>query len=877
MGNRAAAGTRHYWYKAFLLGMLLSAAFFIPYIVIGHGYFLYYGDFNVQQVPFYQMVHDAIRNGEWQWSNTTDLGSQVIGSYTFYLLGSPFFWLTLPFPSKMLPHLMGPLLILKFSCASLTGYIYLRRYVRDKNFAVIGGLLYAFSGFSVYNVFFNHFHEAIITFPLLLAAIDEYMINKRRGVVALAVFASCLVNYYFFVGMVAFVIIYWFVRMFDGSYDLKGSDFLPLAFEVVVGFAATGVLIVPTVLYVTQNPRINDFPQGYGALVYGSEQRYLHILSSLFFPPDIPARPNFTPDSNSKWASIAAWLPLFGMTGVIAFLQSKSKSWLKRLLPFLLICAFVPILNAIFQMFIMSYYARWFYMLTLMMALATIKALENTRTKWQPAIRLSLVITTAITILIGLLPNGNTDEDAELWDTIGLEDYDDRFWVYCAIALFSIAAVTLLIRTLRIDRKKFYIKATCILSVTAVIYSGYLIGLGKSHSYNVDEFIIPYALNNGDELTIDRDELKTVRSDFYESMDNMGMFWQIPTIQAFQSIVPGSIYEFYPSVGVTRDVGSRPEVDYYGLRSLLSVKYLFDCVVDDDDDFKNDEGKTRMPGYKYIDTENGFDVYENRYYIPYGFWYNNYVTEDEYYYLDENKRHLLLLKAMVLTEEQAEKYSGIMNHMTDYETAEYSSKKYKSDCRILKAHTATEFSYGKNSFHAKITVPSHEGEKLVFFSIPYEKGWSATVNGVPAEIEKVNIGFMAVKVKPEIENDIVFTYRTPGLYEGAAVTAVSILLYIAYVIISKKKNKLKPRIKLRKSYKVAAVGPQDELGERYKHLKVGTNPMKKRKTEQQAQEIENAERFAETENDENGSSETQDDASESTDTNLGNDNSDKTE
>ena len=29
------------------------------------------------------------------------------------------------------------------------------------------------------------------------------------------------------------------------------------------------------------------------------------------------------------------------------------------------------------------------------------------------------------------------------------------------------------------------------------------------------------------------------------------MYWQIPTIQAFHSIVPGSIMEFYPSIGVT--------------------------------------------------------------------------------------------------------------------------------------------------------------------------------------------------------------------------------------------------------------------------------------------------------------------------------------
>ena len=109
MGKRINGRTEHYWYKAFLLGLFFSAAFFIPYIVVGHGYFLYYGDFNVQQVPFYQMIHDAIRAGKLQWSTTTDLGSSLVGSYTFYILGSPFFWITLPFPSKVVPYLMGPL------------------------------------------------------------------------------------------------------------------------------------------------------------------------------------------------------------------------------------------------------------------------------------------------------------------------------------------------------------------------------------------------------------------------------------------------------------------------------------------------------------------------------------------------------------------------------------------------------------------------------------------------------------------------------------------------------------------------------------------------------------------------------------------------
>ena len=42
----------NYFLKAFFLGLGLSFLVFIPFIVVDGGRFLFYGDFNVQQVPF---------------------------------------------------------------------------------------------------------------------------------------------------------------------------------------------------------------------------------------------------------------------------------------------------------------------------------------------------------------------------------------------------------------------------------------------------------------------------------------------------------------------------------------------------------------------------------------------------------------------------------------------------------------------------------------------------------------------------------------------------------------------------------------------------------------------------------------------------------
>jgi len=173
--------------STFFIALFLSATFFVPYMITDNGYFLFFGDFNVQQIPFYQYCHQAVREGNIFWSFNTDLGANFIGSYSFYLLGSPFFWLTLPFPNSFVPYLMAPLLMLKFSCSALTSYFYIRRFTRTPEAARLGGILYAFSGFSVYNVFFNHFHEAIVVFPLLLLSLEMLITENKRFVFALTV------------------------------------------------------------------------------------------------------------------------------------------------------------------------------------------------------------------------------------------------------------------------------------------------------------------------------------------------------------------------------------------------------------------------------------------------------------------------------------------------------------------------------------------------------------------------------------------------------------------------------------------------------------------------------------------------------------------
>ena len=786
----------NYYLYAFLYGLALATVIFLPFMIVDGGRFLFYGDFNVQQIPFYRLAHDAVRQGNWGWNHLTDLGVNFIGSYSFYLLGSPFFWVTIPFPGEWLQYLMGPLFILKFACASLTAYVYLQRYAHNRTAALIAALLYAFSGYSVYNIFFNHFHEALIVFPLLLASLDEYMATRRRGVFAVMVAVCCITNYYFFVGMVTFTVIYFFLRLFTRSWKISVKDFLLLALEAVLGLGISCVLLVPSVLCILQNNRVAEPVGGWSMLLYNYNQRYVHILQSLFFPPDLPARANFAPDSESNWASLGAWLPMFSMTGVIGWMQLHRKHWLKKMLWILLVMAFVPGLNAMFQLMNAAYYARWFYMLTLMMAAATMMAIENTRVDWKRAIKWTALITVGMGLVIGFVPTWIKEEGEIVSVVFGLEKYPTRFWTYVAVALICLTLVAFLIAFYVRGSKAFYRAALICLSLVIPLYSIYFIAIGKAQSMDPHEHIIPYALNGGKDVQITEGDLRDdrVRVDFYESLDNSAMFWQVQSIQAFHSIVPGSLMEFYETIGVDRDVASRPNTDHYALRALTSVKYLFDNDHDEKYFAGEDFSKPAMPDWVYYGNANGFDIYENLNYIPMGFTYDQYMTETQYQNATEKQRELLLLKGILLSNEQIEQWGDMLDPLV-LEDYVFDQEAFRADCAKRAALTCSSFVYNQTGFAATITTPR---DVPVFFSIPYEPGWSAYVNGQPVEIQQVNVGFMAVRVNAGENIKIVFRYQTPGLVLGALITAGSVLLLALYVFLMRTLEKYRRQPVLRR-------------------------------------------------------------------------------
>lgn len=783
-------GRRDQMLRTMLLCALTAAIFFLPFYIIDGGFFHYAGDFNSQQISFYRYMNGFIKGAGYPdgmagaarstFSWATDLGSGAMNAYSFYLYGSPFFWLSLIFPQNWLPYLMVPLLVLKFAVAGGGAYRYLCRYVRRSDHAVLGACLYAFSGFSIYNVFFNHFIDVVALFPWMLWALDEtlYEQEEHYGLFAFWVGVNLLNNYFFFIGQVLFLVIYFICKLTTKDFPMNVRLFVRLAFESLLGAALGFVLLWPAVLSILQNPRTIDLSSGWGFLTYSKVQQYLAILLSWILPPDSPYITSIWSEGIIKWTSMSAYLPLCSLAGAMAYWRARKGDSKKRIVATCAIFALVPVLNSAFYALNSSYYARWYYMPVLILCAMTASALESpdiSADELDAPVR-GIGWLMIATLAFALVPV--QDSDTKEW-SLGVLQNPGQYVAVLSFGIGGLILYHLLCRRWRGSRA-FARRMTAVVLAFACVFSMVHIGIGKFGQWHTDSDLVEQ-YTSAIKLKDDLPE-GDWRVDTYKTHDNLGLWLDKSSLQYFGSTAAPSILSFYPALGVKRDVRSEPDISNYALRGLLSVKYLI-TTPEKQEDFL----AAADDGWSYYDTKDGFMLYENENYVPMGFTYDYYITEESYETTIKNTRANLLMRALVLSEEDAETYGKYLKKLPDAKLDDLWYDTYVSDCADRRASACSTFQMTNSGFHAEITLKK---DNLVFFSVPYDDGFTAYVNGKEADIVWVDEGLMAV-LAPAGENTIDFVYQADGYSLASKVSLAALavfVLYAGYFVWKKKKR-----------------------------------------------------------------------------------------
>lgn len=805
-----------YW-QTFILAFLTALLLFLPIslrdAMLGQP-FHYAGDYNSQSMLFWQYANQFIKDGgPFSWE--TELGSGFVNSYSYYMLGSPFFWASLWIPSKWMPWAMVPLFCFKFAVAGAGGYLWTKRWVKNPQYAMLAGMLYAFCGYNIYSIFYDSFVDVTALFPYLLAALDDAIVDKRRGCFSIWVAVSLLINYYFFIGEAIFLILYFICMLLGKKYILTGKLFLRMAVETVLGIAMSAVLVIPAALSLMQNPRISSFLNDYDFIVYGEPQKYMAIFASMFIMPDAPYQNTLFSQSGTQWQNLCAYLPVVGITGGVALCRAERKHPFARVMKFCIICAFVPMLNAIFTLENATYYARWYYMPILILCGATAMVLDNDelyQAEWKDAWK-TVFICTAAFVALELVPS-----NVELLGLkLGVTSSASIFWILWGISIAGVVLCGFVCKKYRKTEKYISVMMSSVMVFSFIYGEAHMLLTRYVTDTDTGEHTWYAGYEDLDNVTKLLPQGEWYRIDS-NTITNYNLALGFSSEGFFSSTVSPGIFSFYMEAGHGRTVMPLDGQPNYALRSLLGVKYLM-VGAEEEKAWSADASGTKVTinnsnagnALQLLkDSEDTTDtvytpqewavnweergrteetiVYENQNFIPMGFAYDYYITKDQLADVDADVRSNLLLKAIVLNDEQVGKYGDILQPLPEKEFQNLNFESFKKDCADRRKQTADTFETNNYGFTA---TTSFDTDELVFFSVPYEKNaFTATVNGEPVDVEEVDCGLMAIPV-PAGEADIVVTYHTPGLKEGITISITGLIIWILYALVCYNKGKKK--------------------------------------------------------------------------------------
>lgn len=720
-----------------LCSLVMAAAIFGTAIIKGNGSFTIFADFNAQQLPFATTVRNALAAkpfGQWVWN--LDLGASLINGFSFFNLGSPFFWISVLFSKISFPYLAGYLYILKYVIASVTAYYYIRLFVKDSKYAVIGSLLYAFSGFQTTNLMFFHFHDVVAFFPLMLIGLELTMKDSKYSPLFIfAIFLNCVINYFFFIQEVIFLIIYFLLRFWNRS---SIREFAVRIFKSVLcgilGVGMGSILFVPSVMYIMGNSR-SETALYLQNLLYDT-RHLLFILKGIILPGD-------TMNSHSaiyvgNWDSTSCYIPLFGFALVLAFVV-KNKGWLRNILIISLVVSCSPLLQSGFIAFTVPY-QRWWFMFVLMASLATSIVVEDVK-KYDIA-KYSLIyigIILAYFVIIKFIK----------FDAAGTQIiyHPGRLLLFVAIAIFGPAIIFLLVKTDKFN----YNLVLSLVCLFAMITTGITLKLYRTGS---DTASYMNDFNIGSKLKRNDQQYR------YNTSNNLfTLTGNASGIGTFSSTVENSskefdaLFDWYASNFSKTNFNDR---DPEGL--LLGGKYTISSQQDGRKILeKVSEGKKTY----YIESQKA---------CPIGFAVDHYIVKQNLLELPKEKRAVAMMNAAVVDNGSVDKIDSAASKL-DVKDIDYNKIDKNIDRTV--ENRVKNFKRDNTGFSC---TTNYGKEKLVWFSVPYDKGWDAFLDG--RQIDVINSGgMMAIKV-PKGEHNLVFKYHTPWFKAGAIVSGISFIIFI---------------------------------------------------------------------------------------------------
>lgn len=726
-----------------------------------------------------------------QYGGLTWTFSQGLGQNMFPLWLSDFFTniILVLFSKESLPYTIAYVEVVKILLCCFVFYKYLSELKLNKFTVSVMAYLFAFSGYIILGGCWTIFSVEALYVAIILYGYERWLNHGKIFWLVAGIALLSFLQPFLLFPYAIFLAAYIPVRY----NDVRGGEWgkFPLFLAMTVGLAVIGVAIAsyqlfPDVLQYMESPRVG----GEARLIEKLKQQPMFGMADewLRFTTTFRA---FGSDMLGTGSAFQGWqnyleAPLFycGILCLVTFPQAfvgmtKSQRIAYGILGGLF---FLPILFPYFRYtfwaFAGDYFRTYSLVVTLLLLLFTAKALDNIINTG----KVNLIVL-GVTVLALLVLLYTPNEQFAPAINVGLKSFATLLIFVYAGVLFGLSRGG--------DMQRY---AFIGLAVVVFIEMGYF----SSQTVNDRDVV------TGEDLKekIGYNDYTSDAVKYLKEKDK-GFFRVNKDYSSGVAI--------HQSINDAKAQGYFGSASYHSFNQINYIKFLAELNVLDPKDenqtrwamgvtgrpllfslvggkywlVRKPETRVESFGYDSIGKVGDVKIMQNRYAAPFGFVYDTVLDEATFKTFSNFAKDQFVLRGCVVANGDAD----LLSHGKKFNLADtavpFSLDQYGVYVNKLKerAFTMTQFKESEIKGNVTLNEPG-----VLFFSIPFDEGWSATVNGKEAKLYKVNIGFLGLKL-PAGKSDVEIKFEPRMMKKGGMVSLCALVVFAGLVVLSSRKKK----------------------------------------------------------------------------------------
>ena len=794
---------------AFLAPVLIMVIIFIQRGIFPFGDQTYLRtDLYHQYAPFFsEFRHKLQSGGSLLYSWDIGLGVNFAALYAYYL-ASPLNWLLILCPKGLVIEFITVMIVLKTGLCGLTFAWYLKKKCRSNSIGIgFFGIFYALSGYMAAYSWNIMWLDCILLFPLIVWDLEQ-LVKKGNGFFyCVTLGLSILSNYYISIMTCVFMVMYFFcLLILEKKITVKSVAAAGIRFGIyslLAGAMAAFVLLPEVAVLTTTASGDINFPK---------------TLTSYFTIFDMIARHIACVETE---IGLDHWPNLYCGTAVLMFfllyLACRKISVKEKAV----YCGLLLIFFASFSVNVLNFMWHGFHY-------------PNSLPCRQSFIYIFLMLFLCFRAFMYLKRTPRHHIACAFWGSICfvllaekmVEQEHFHFSVFYVAILFLAMYAGLIYMYRSGRRERAALLALALVCVEAAVNTTVTsVPVTSREAYVRDNeevrLLMEYLEPAKDFYRVEKKSRKT---------KNDGAWMNFPSVSLFSSTANADLTTFFKRMGCEASTnaysitGSTPLVD-----SLLSVKYAL---------YSEEVPNTTI--LEYMRESGGTYLYENLYTLPLGVVVPRDLDNNWQYDMSNPAEvqndlcQVLGLENVLIWEESTvngaactftpdlpgEYYAYVTNKKVKEVTASLPSgeKKFNNVDRgyllelgnLLDGNEVTLTCETENAqmqveiyrfsdtalmaFHEKMTrSPYHltswtdsrlsgtvhaEEAGALFLSIPYDEGWTVTIDGEEAETYKIFDAFTAVNV-PEGDHEVTLTYFPGGLKAGLMISVTAVVILVS--------------------------------------------------------------------------------------------------